>query len=129
GAQSLDAAGGIVFLASAQVDSRLNTAGLYVIDASTPSAPRLIANSWGGFDAWGVAVSGSLAVAAGNTYGMRVVDVSAPTSPRTAPACRSSTCGIRSCPPSSAPSIRPGRQPPSRWGTAARTWPTPPRSR
>ena len=83
GAQSLDAAGSIVFLASAQVDSRLNTAGLYVIDASTPSAPRLIANSWGGFDAWGVAVSGSLAVAAGNTYGMRVVDVSAPTSPRT----------------------------------------------
>jgi len=82
GAQTLDAAGSLVFLASPQVDSTTRTAGLYVVDASTPTAPRVVGNSWGGFDGWGVAVSGSLATAAGNTFGMKVVDLSVPSAPR-----------------------------------------------
>ncbi|TMA38747.1 MAG: hypothetical protein E6J79_05780 [Deltaproteobacteria bacterium] len=82
GAQNLDAAGSMVLVVSAQVDTTTKTAGLYVLDASVPTAPRVVGNSWGGFDSWGVAASGPLAVAAGNTFGMKVVDVSVPSAPR-----------------------------------------------
>src|SRR5438876_990731 len=94
GAQSLDAAGSLVFLASPQVDVTTKTAGLYAVDASIPTAPRVVGNSWGGFDSWGVAVAGPLAVAAGNSFGMRVVDVSVPSAPRTVAALGGTIRGV-----------------------------------
>src|SRR5207249_4477691 len=94
GAQSLDAAGSLVFLASPQVDVTTKTAGLYAVDASIPTAPRVVGNSWGGFDSWGVAVAGPLAVAAGNSFGMRVVDVSVPAAPRTVAALGGTIRGV-----------------------------------
>src|SRR5207244_5298359 len=94
GAQTLDAAGSNVFLASPQVDSTTHTAGLYAVDASIPTAPRVVGNAWGGFDSWGVAVAGPLAVAAGNSFGMKVVDVSVPSAPRTVAAVGGTIRGV-----------------------------------
>jgi hypothetical protein len=54
-----------------------------MIDVSFPTAPNLLNNAYGGFDQWGVAASGSLAVATGNSVGLKVVDVSNPSAPRT----------------------------------------------
>jgi hypothetical protein len=74
--------GTTVYLASPDVDASTGRGGLYVLDASTPTAPRLLKNVYGGFDDWGIGVAGTTGVVAGNSLGLRVVDVSTPSAPR-----------------------------------------------
>ena len=81
-AQGVDAAGSLVFLASPDLDPTVGRGGLYVIDASTPTAPRVLTNIAGGYDNWGVGVVGNIGVVAGNGLGLKVVDLSSPTQPR-----------------------------------------------
>jgi hypothetical protein len=80
--QRIAASGSFAYLSSANVNASQNKGGLYVMDVSTPTAPRLLGNLYGGFDTWGVATSGSLGVVTGNLLGLKVVDVSSPTQPR-----------------------------------------------
>jgi hypothetical protein len=82
GAQRVAAAGTTVYLASANTNPALNQGGLYVIDASSPTAPRYLTNVYGGFDSWDMAMAGTVAVTTGNALGLRVVDLSAPSAPR-----------------------------------------------
>jgi hypothetical protein len=82
GAQRVAAAGTTVYLASANTNPALNQGGLYVIDASSPTAPRYLTNVYGGFDSWDMAVAGTVGVTTGNALGLRVVDLSAPSAPR-----------------------------------------------
>src|SRR5439155_16476780 len=84
GAQGVSVAGTLVYLASPNVNRQAGNGGLYMIDATIPTAPRLLAHSLGGLENQGVAVGGSLAVAVGtgNGIGMTVVDVSTPSTPR-----------------------------------------------
>jgi hypothetical protein len=83
GAQGIDAAGTLVYLASAEVNALTQAGGLYVIDASVPATPRVLANRYGGFDNAGVSMAGTLAVVGGNMLGLRVVDVRDVSAPRT----------------------------------------------
>jgi hypothetical protein len=80
--QRVAAAGNVAYLASANVDPTKNKGGLYVMDVSSPTAPRLLLNVYGGFDNWGVGVSGTVGVVTGNSAGLEVVDLSTPASPR-----------------------------------------------
>src|SRR5438045_9075296 len=80
--QRVAAVGTVVYLTSSNVDATKNKGGLYVMDVSTPTAPRLLLNVFGGFDNWGVGVSGTVGVVTGNAAGLKVVDLSSPSSPR-----------------------------------------------
>jgi hypothetical protein len=82
GSQGVAAVGTTVYLASPDIDAMLGRGGLYVVDASSPTAPRYLNNVFGGFDDWALGVSGSTGVVAGNAFGLKVVDVSSPTLPR-----------------------------------------------
>ena len=82
GAQGIAAIGTTAYLASPDVDAATNRGGLYVVDASVPTAPVVLGNLYGGFDDWGVGVVGSVGVVAGNSLGLRVVDVSSAAAPR-----------------------------------------------
>jgi hypothetical protein len=82
GAQGVAAVGTTAYLASPDVDAATNRGGLYVVDASSPAAPLVLANLYGGFDDWGIGVSGSVGVVTGNSLGLRVVDVSSAAAPR-----------------------------------------------
>jgi hypothetical protein len=81
-AQGVAAAGSFAFLASAEVDPAVNKGGLYVLDVSVPTTPRVLANIVGGHDNLGVGVVGSIGVVAGNGLGLKVVDVATPAEPR-----------------------------------------------
>ncbi len=79
GASRLDVDGPVAFLASSNVTP--TQGGLYVWNVA-PVAPALLANVNDTFDSRGVAVAGSLAVAAGSSRGMKVVDLADPQKPR-----------------------------------------------
>jgi len=78
GATRLDASGTVAFLTSASMGT--SQGGLYVWNVA--STPAVLANLRDGFDSRGVAVAGTLAVAAGASLGMKVVDVAIPSTPR-----------------------------------------------
>jgi hypothetical protein len=82
GASRLSASGSVAFLASSNMSP--TQGGLYGWNVATPAAPAILARVNDVFDSRGVAVSGSLAVAAGASYGMKVVDLTAPAAPRVA---------------------------------------------
>jgi hypothetical protein len=81
-AQRVAAVGTIVYLPSANTNPSSNQGGLYVVDASSPTAPRLLTNVYGGWDNWGVSVSGTRGVVTGNLLGLKVLDLTDPTAPR-----------------------------------------------
>jgi hypothetical protein len=83
GAQNLDVMNSLALLATIQVDPATDKGGLYIVDVSIPTNPRVITNVYDGFSNWAVAVAGTLAVMTGNSYGLRVVDVSNPLAPAT----------------------------------------------
>jgi hypothetical protein len=78
GATRLDASGTVAFLTSANMGT--SQGGLYVWNVA--STPAMLANVRDAFDSRGVAVAGTLAVAAGSTLGMKVVDLGVPATPR-----------------------------------------------
>jgi hypothetical protein len=82
GAQGVAAAGTLVYLASPDTSAATQKGGLYVVDAATITAPRLLGNVYGGFDNWAVGVDGGTAVVAGNSLGLKVVDVRDPVRPK-----------------------------------------------
>src|SRR6185295_7233665 len=81
-AHGVAAAGSFAFLASPDVKPAVNQGGLYVLDVSNPTAPRVLTNLVGGHDNWGVGVVGNIGVVAGNSLGLKVVDVATPAQPR-----------------------------------------------
>jgi hypothetical protein len=82
GAQGVAAAGTLAYLASPDVNAATGAGGLYVVDTAVASAPRLLANLFGGFENFALGVEGTTAVVAGNSLGLRVVDVRDPTRPQ-----------------------------------------------
>jgi fibronectin type 3 domain-containing protein len=82
GAQWVAGSGNVAYLASPSTDVATQAGGLYVVDASTPTSPRVLTNVYGGYENWAVAVAGSRGVVTGNGNGLRVVDLATPTVPR-----------------------------------------------
>src|SRR5689334_4764327 len=76
------AKGGVAYTASPSVIPGMSLGGLYVWNVGTPSSPQGMGNYNGLYDAWGIAQTGTLAVATGNSLGLKVVDVSTPTAPK-----------------------------------------------
>jgi hypothetical protein len=81
GAQGLDAAGNLLFLATPQVDLSKQTGGLYVIDTTQPQNPTVMADVFSGYDNSSVGVDGGLALVCANSLGIRILDVSTPSAP------------------------------------------------
>jgi hypothetical protein len=80
GAQAVGLDGTVAVLASPNVTG--SQGGLYLWDVSSPTAPTVRADINDAFGNMEVAVSGSLAVAAGGLHGMKVLSLSAPTAPK-----------------------------------------------
>ena len=82
GASRLDVGGTTAFLASSNITP--TQGGLYAWNVTSPTAPTVLTTLYDAFDSRGVAVAGSLALAAGASRGMKVVDLTAPSAPRVA---------------------------------------------
>jgi hypothetical protein len=82
GAQGIAVVGNTAFLASPDVNAATKRGGLYTIDVTVPTTPRVLTNVYGGFDNWGVGVSGTLAAVAGNGLGLKIVNLVDPAAPR-----------------------------------------------
>jgi hypothetical protein len=79
GAQAIGLDGTVAVLASPNITG--SQGGLYLWDVSSPTAPTVRADINDAFGNMEVAVSGSLAVAAGGLHGMKVLSLSTPTAP------------------------------------------------
>jgi hypothetical protein len=82
GAQGVAVIGNTAYLASPDVNAATKRGGLYTIDVTTPTAPRMITNTVGAYDNWAVGVSGTLGAVAGNSLGLKIVNVGNPAAPR-----------------------------------------------
>jgi hypothetical protein len=92
GASRLDVGGSVAFLASSNITP--TQGGLYAWNVATPTAPAVLATVYDAFDSRGVAVAGTLAVAAGASRGMKVVDLTAPAAPRVASTLSGNVVGV-----------------------------------
>jgi hypothetical protein len=91
GAQAVGLDGTVAVLASPNITG--SQGGLYLWDVSSPTAPTVRANINDAFGNLEVAVSGSLAVAAGGQRGMKVISLSAPTAPKVTSTVSATTLG------------------------------------
>jgi len=70
----------MAYLASPNITA--TQGGLYLWNASSPTAPVVVGNVKDAFNDLGVATAGTLGVAAGGGLGMKVLDLSVPAAPR-----------------------------------------------
>jgi hypothetical protein len=82
GAQGITVVGNTAYLASPDVNAATKRGGLYVVDVTLPTAPRIVTNIYGGHDNWAVGVSGTLGAVAGNGLGLKIVNIANPSAPR-----------------------------------------------
>ena len=84
GAQGLDVVGATLYTASPEVNttpSPTSKGGLYLIDVSDATIPRVLTNVYNGFGSTGIASNGRISITTGGSWGMRVADVSSANAP------------------------------------------------
>ncbi len=91
GAQGIDANGTVAYLASPNIMA--TQGGFYVWNCAVPAAPLIYSNINDAFGNAGVAVSGTLAAAAGGVHGLKIVNISNPAAPWTASAISTTALG------------------------------------